>query len=312
MQKLVMFALIICVAFIPSVALSGSAPVTLHAVSQSANSVPLAAITKYYSYQTGSWVEGQGTEANYDLLVLLPDGHDPSVAYPWVLQCHGAGNTSRSYDEHDPAADYPAYTLANAYLAAGYVVVVPYQTTSYGWGNPASLAAIKNSRDYAVANYNLMDTAIIGGNSMGGLAGLLTLVAHPTWFHAAAFMYPVSSLDANHAPEPGNRNYKKVINRAYGCRNRNYKRVTAGHHPEEMIADFAALGITFGIWHGADDVVVNPNQSATFRDAVNEVGPSVVVYSSVAGAGHGSARVADQFAADLPRFLATLDVALSR
>lgn len=261
----------------------------------------------YFSYETGSWVAGEGTDPAYDLLVLLPPDYSATgAAWPWVLECHGAGVTSHYYDISGNGSDYGGYHISEAWLAQGYVFVAAYQTHVRRWGNDATLGGVANSHAYAVANFNLQATGIVGGCSMGGLPGLLTLLAHPEWFRAGAFLHAVCSLDAMHTPEAGNSNYQAEINTSYACTNETYDAATAGHHPEDSWAVIGAAGLPLAFWHGTSDTTVNIAQPNALAAGVNAVLSGLVTVYAISGADHGNYIDTDAYAAAIPAFLAEI------
>lgn len=167
-------------------------------------------------------------------------------ARPLIILNHAAGQTERMW------LDIEAFRiLVNNLMDAGYVVAASRMTLPPpnhfdNWGNQVALNANSEMYNYLSTTYGT-DNARVGmvGDSMGGLATLLTIPDARVPAKCLALYYPVTSLrgqfDFNSA-------MATTIKYAYGISEdgSNYQAQTAGHDPHlRPASDWRNVGIRF-------------------------------------------------------------------
>jgi pimeloyl-ACP methyl ester carboxylesterase len=117
-------------------------------------------------------VIGSDPAANYQYRIMLPKGHNPSLAYPTVVLFHGLGTTGRAWsDLPELDGNYPV--VAKTLLDAGYVCIGA-NAADAGWGNTASVLAYHRAFLAAKQLVNT-DGLFVFANSMGGIESLNVL-----------------------------------------------------------------------------------------------------------------------------------------
>lgn len=121
-------------------------------------------------------VEGIGASVQWSQLgtsgyrVALPKTYDSRVPNPVVVLFHGGGS-----DETHWADNANGSGVANAFLAAGYIVIGAAHTSNRTtYGAQISLDAYVTAFEEAGKLYNL-GPVVVYGNSMGGIESLLAL-----------------------------------------------------------------------------------------------------------------------------------------
>lgn len=151
-------------------------------------------------------------------------------------------------------------------------------------GNPGGCACAHKAFEYIKHIYNVDDRCLVVGNSMGGLLALNYANNYRGDVMACFLLYPVIDLKRQAWENPWNDRCKSNITSFYNMEEKDVwdDKCVYGYNPYNN----NYCGIPIFIWHGASDVVVNPETSKSFASNQNSAGGSVYL-RMVDGLGHG-------------------------
>lgn len=193
-----------------------------------------------------------GAAAGISFRIAFPASYDSRVPCPAAILFHGNGS-----DETHFADNGNGYPVANALLAAGYIVASVAWTggNAATWGSDNGVNTYRALYQYLIDHYAI-GTVVLYGNSMGGMDMLNCLARESIPGVAAiALSVPAVNLAANYA----NATFTSIIDIAYGITG-DYAAKTAGHDPALMDPRvFGSLPVLAII--ATDDTVVLPAQN---------------------------------------------------
>ena len=212
-------------------------------------------------------------------VLRLPSTYKSSGKATQLVMCaHGAGGTVV------PATDTNQLETWMGYVDSGYAIFDIHgasATVSKHWGNEAAVHAYYKAYRYIVENYNIDETMIISGKSMGGLTAINFASYYPNVCRCIAVLYPVTDLynQININKEMiGNGNTSSML-KAYGITSWTDENTL----PEKMIgfnplhsrvvaANKILLNIPIKIWHGNADTYVDCNKTVDFVTKIKNAG----------------------------------------
>jgi hypothetical protein len=188
--------------------------------------------------------------------IAFPTAYDSRIPSPVAICWHGNGSDARHF-----ATNLNGRTVANALLAAGYIVIsASYDANLSTWGAQPEIDANVAAYKYLKARYAI-GPIVFYANSMGGIGSVLAItqgvLPRPrAWVGTS----PAFSLLNNYSGSggAGGGNFTAVITTAYGISGGNYSTVTAGHDPA-LINPENFRGVPMMIIAATDDVSVPYN-----------------------------------------------------
>lgn len=212
-------------------------------------------------------------------VLRLPSTYKSSGKATQLVMCaHGAGGTVV------PSTDTNQLTTWLGYVDNGYAIFDVHGASanmSKHWGNEAALHVYYRAYRYIVENYNIDETMIISGKSMGGLTAINFASYYPNVCRCIAVLYPVTDLynQININKEMISNGNTSSMLKAYGITSWTDENTL----PEKMIgfnplhsrvvaANKILLNIPIKIWHGNADTYVDYNKTVDFVTAIKNAG----------------------------------------
>lgn len=253
---------------------------------------PLAARQAIATSTSRAGIEDQFPGAHWtasgaaNIRVATPTTYDSRRPLPVLMAFHGNGSNALHF-----ADNANGYGVANAFLAAGYLVVSADNNANVStWGAQAGLDAYYLAYKYVRDNYPI-GPLVLYGNSMGGMEALLSLAERRLPGIAALILtVPATNLAENYA----NALFTATITTAYGISG-DYAAKTAGHDPT-LLPMTAYRGVPIWALYASDDASVTPAANwQTFAPLITPYSPEVV--TTVVTGGHSTASIASNAAA---------------
>ena len=212
-------------------------------------------------------------------VLRLPSTYKSSGKATQLVMCaHGAGGTIV------PSTDTNQLTTWLGYVDNGYAIFDVHgasATMSKHWGNEETIHVYYRAYRYIVENYNIDETMIISGKSMGGLTAINFASYYPNVCRCIAVLYPVTDLynQININKEMISNGNTSSMLKAYGITSWTDENTL----PEKMIgfnplhsrvvaANKILLNIPIKIWHGNADTYVDYNKTVDFVTAIKNAG----------------------------------------
>jgi pimeloyl-ACP methyl ester carboxylesterase len=233
------------------------------------------------------------TVGNANMRVALPTTYDSRKPAPVVMMFHGNGSNETHFADH-----VAGKAVANAFLAAGYIVVSAANGPNVStWGAQAGLDAYYTAYQY-VRDHYAIGPVVFYGNSMGGIESLLTLAERRipgvvAWVGTV----PVCNLSANYVGALNAQLFKPTIATAYGIAGdgSDYAAKTVGHDPV-LKAGSAFRGVPMWVLVATDDVAVIPSENFDLFQPIVAPYAAELVRVNATG-GHSTGAIASNAAA---------------
>lgn len=233
-------------------------------------------------------------------VLRLPSTYKSSGKATQLVMCaHGAGGTIV------PSTDTNQLTTWLGYVDNGYAIFDVHgasATVSKHWGNEEAIHVYYRAYRYIIENYNIDETMIISGKSMGGLTAINFASYYPNVCRCIAVLYPVLDLynQININKEMIDNGNTSSMLSAYGITswtdentlpdkmvgyNPLYSRIVGSDLNSQELSDILndktatynkifniLLHIPIKIWHGNADTYVDYNKTVDFVTAIKNAG----------------------------------------
>lgn len=177
--------------------------------------------------------------------VILPKYYKPDATRRCVIAAHGL--LGSAYGWRSEMAEL------RTFAALGFPVITADLGGPATWGNDTVQARITEAWNYMKLGWGVAHDGFVGyAQSMGGVALLNYMRAHPADMVALAGEVPVIGLDDTHDRDP--LSLSGSIESAYGGLSA-YNAAVATHDPYANMATHAALGIPTKFWVALDDPI---------------------------------------------------------